>query len=106
MIDGPNHDLSKELKKEPINKSRVIELATSRLGRTRPAGTNCWLTAEQDLPLKPGNVFGHLLDGGYFENFGAKTAQEVLSVLIAKAQDLKVRIRPIVIQISSDPKLT
>jgi len=34
VIDDPNHELSKELKKEPINKSRIIELATSSLGRT------------------------------------------------------------------------
>jgi|GEM_PF-3550792 len=96
-INDPNDELSKELEKEPINKSRIIELATSSLGRTRPA-------AEQGPPLKRGDVFGHLLDGGYFENFGAKTAQEVLSMLINAAKN-NVRIRPIVIQISSDPSL-
>jgi hypothetical protein len=30
----PSHELSQELKKEPINKSRIVELAVSSLGRT------------------------------------------------------------------------
>ena len=34
MLDDPKHELSEELKKEPINKRRIAELAASRLGRT------------------------------------------------------------------------
>ena len=33
-INDPNHELSKELEKKPINNSRIIKLATSKLGRT------------------------------------------------------------------------
>jgi ABC-type glycerol-3-phosphate transport system substrate-binding protein len=36
VIDDPSHELSKELKKEPINKIRIVELALSSLGRTLP----------------------------------------------------------------------
>ena len=35
LIDDPRDELSVELKKEPPNKSKIIELVTSRLGRTR-----------------------------------------------------------------------
>ncbi len=34
VIDDPSQELSKELKKEPINESRIVELATSSLGLT------------------------------------------------------------------------
>lgn len=34
VIDDPSHELSEELKKEPINERRIVELATSSLGRT------------------------------------------------------------------------
>ena len=34
LIDDPSDELSVELKKEPPNKSKIIELVTSRLGRT------------------------------------------------------------------------
>jgi hypothetical protein len=36
VIDDPSRELSEELKKKPINESRVVELATSSLGRTPP----------------------------------------------------------------------
>lgn len=35
VIDDPSHELSKELKKERIDESKIVELATSSLGRTR-----------------------------------------------------------------------
>ena len=37
MIDDPNDELSKELKKESLNKRRISELAISKLGRTSHA---------------------------------------------------------------------
>jgi hypothetical protein len=45
----------------------------------------------------------HLVDGGYFENFGAVAARELLEAAVARFGD---RIRPIAILISNDPNLT
>jgi hypothetical protein len=47
---------------------------------------------------------GHLLDGGYFENFGAATLLEALRG-IQDGLDEPARFLPIVIQITSDPEL-
>lgn len=52
-----------------------------------------------------GESRGNLLDGGYFENFGAITARELLQALSTLPGFRKNSIRPIVIQISSDPEL-
>jgi hypothetical protein len=48
--------------------------------------------------------FGHLLDGGYFENFGAITALQ----LLREARDAigRDKVQPIILQISSDPSLS
>ena len=46
---------------------------------------------------------GHIIDGGYFENFGAITAAELLDAIPDHVRD---NVRPIVILISSDPDLT
>ncbi|VUX47110.1 membrane hypothetical protein [Candidatus Defluviicoccus seviourii] len=51
-------------------------------------------------------VFGHVVDGGYFENFGATTAVEVLraaTAYLAEHGD-SVAIAPIVVMITSDPE--
>jgi len=44
----------------------------------------------------------HLVDGGYFENFGAVAARELLKAAVERFGD---RIRPIAILVSNDPKL-
>jgi hypothetical protein len=44
----------------------------------------------------------HLVDGGYFENFGAVAARELLKAAVDRFGD---RIRPIAILISNDPEL-
>ena len=44
----------------------------------------------------------HLVDGGYFENFGAVTAREVLAAAVAR---MGSGIRPIALLISNDPGL-
>lgn len=51
---------------------------------------------------KTEEVFGRVVDGGYFENFGAVTAREILDVAMA---EMGPSIRPVVIQIGSDPDL-
>jgi hypothetical protein len=56
--------------------------------------------------------WGHLVDGGYFENFGAATAMEALDAFLAAAErhaastgGRPIALFPVVIQISSDPEL-
>lgn len=50
-------------------------------------------------------TFGHVLDGGYFENNGAVTTAEIARAAVEAFEDEKVPVRPIFIQISSDPDL-
>lgn len=44
----------------------------------------------------------HLVDGGYFENYGAATARELLQWLMEHAENQGITLKPIVIQISND----
>lgn len=46
--------------------------------------------------------WGHIVDGGYFENFGAITAAEILKAAQATLRDSVI---PIFVQISADPDL-
>ncbi len=48
---------------------------------------------------------GHIVDGGYFENFGAVTAQEVLRGVLEALGRRGKAAWPILIQISSEPRL-
>jgi hypothetical protein len=49
-----------------------------------------------------GEIAGHLVDGGYFENYGAEAAITVLQLAMAK---MATAIKPMAILISSDPGL-
>lgn len=70
-------------------------LNSARFTYVSPAGT-----------LKRGNnSVGHIVDGGYFENFGAATAREVLAAVVAALEAKGRKVRPILIQISNDPDL-
>ncbi|MDD5299328.1 MAG: hypothetical protein PHD65_02420 [Gallionella sp.] len=58
---------------------------------------------------KSNKVWGHIVDGGYFENSGAATASEILSAALGvlneqEFADIRNKIIPIVIMISNDPK--
>lgn len=52
-----------------------------------------------NLRNEAGQIIARVVDGGYYENFGATTAREIVEQL--KKQDL----RPFVIEITNDPKL-
>jgi len=52
-----------------------------------------------------GEKRGHIVDGGYFENFGALTAQEALSAVMTELARRGKSAYPVLIQISNDPKL-
>jgi hypothetical protein len=47
---------------------------------------------------------GHIVDGGYFENFGATTAAELLHAAIEQLGRRGNTARPVLIQISNDPQ--
>jgi hypothetical protein len=65
---------------------------SARFPYVEPAGTL----------MTDGGRQGHVVDGGYFENFGATTAKEVLRAVRHHFGD---KVRPIVVQITSDPGL-
>ena len=70
---------------------------SARFTYISPAGT-----------LRPpqGEVWGHLVDGGYFENSGATAAYEILRTLPKRIEPhLRERIAPVVLMITNDPKL-
>jgi hypothetical protein len=80
---------------------RDIALSTAaslsaRFPYVLPAGT---------LKDAEGVVQGHAVDGGYFENYGAVTASEILAEVKGALGDDFHKVRPIVILISSDPTL-
>jgi hypothetical protein len=64
-----------------------------------PAGT----LFRKDLDGRRANT-GQIIDGGYFENYGAETAGEILRRVCA-GSGCAAGARPVVIQISSDPEL-
>lgn len=68
---------------------------SARFPGVSPAGH--WKDAE-------GEIEGRLVDGGYFENFGAETLVDLLMVIDWKSEKWKA-IKPVVIAISSDPAL-
>lgn len=81
---------------------REIRISTAVLNSARfpyvtPAGT---LRRAGDDKL-----FGHVVDGGYFENNGAETVAELIDGVVAVLRARGREIRPIVIQITSDPDL-
>ena len=60
-----------------------------------------------DPPCKPHQcIWGRVVDGGYHENSGAETAEDVLEVVVAQAklpQNARFKIVPYVIMITNDP---
>lgn len=70
---------------------------SARFTYVSPAGTL--------LERGSGVNHGRVVDGGYFENFGAATARETLRAVKRKLRLDKTRARPFIIQISNDPKV-
>ena len=83
------------------------------LGRDVPLSTAASLSARFPYVLPAatiidelGKVQGRAVDGGYFENYGANTASEILAEVRAALGPSQFAIlQPIVIQLSSDPSL-
>lgn len=67
---------------------------SARFSYVSPAGT---VTDGKD------NVWGHLVDGGYFENSGTTTLLEVYNAIKDKAGDKWSQLRPVVLMITNDP---
>jgi hypothetical protein len=53
--------------------------------------------------LMPRDSYGYVIDGGYFDNYGAQTAFELANKAIEAIG--KDKIRPVILQISSDPTM-
>jgi hypothetical protein len=92
-------DLHCAAREDGIRQARDVPVVSAIMNSTRfpyltPAGTmrNCH---------QPG--INHILDGGYFENFGAVTALDMLNWAVAEAGRKQVPIRPVIIQIVSNP---
>lgn len=74
---------------------------SARFTYVSPAGTvSVWNDIE-----KREMTWGHLVDGGYFENSGATTAFELLRAIKNQAGDDWNKIMPIVLMITNDPAL-
>ena len=52
-----------------------------------------------------GNRNGSVIDGGYFENYGALSALEIARAAQAALKDEKPRVKLVILMISSDPDL-
>jgi hypothetical protein len=92
------HDLLYELGRDlPLSSAAAN---SARFPYVSPAGTMRKLDTKR--------IFGRVVDGGYFENYGAQTAMEILEEAVAAMQTTNHGIDDIqfvVIQISSDPSL-
>jgi hypothetical protein len=53
----------------------------------------------------PQGVWGHLVDGGYYDNSGGSTAVEILDAMEEATPELWKSITPVVIMITNDPML-
>jgi hypothetical protein len=80
---------------------------SARFTYISPAGnlSSAPTDAKQARPLNR----GYVIDGGYFENYGAQTALELANAAIraieADDRDHKNKVKPVILQISSDPTL-
>jgi hypothetical protein len=84
-------DLLTRMGKE-ISLSTAVNMST-RFPYVEPAG----LLLDTD-----GKIWDRVVDGGYFENFGATTAYDILATLRSKVAKFDMHYRPIVVQISND----
>lgn len=71
-------------------------LNSARFTYVSPAGRLIRATDKEEM--------GHVLDGGYFENYGAVTNAEIARAAVKRFEKAGKPVRPIVIQITSDPK--
>jgi hypothetical protein len=81
---------------------RDIRVSTAALNAARfPYVTPAGLMIAAD-----GTRNGHIADGGYFENYGGETGAEVLRAVRDVLRERAIGIRPVLIEISSDPDLS
>lgn len=81
---------------------RDIRVSTAALNAARfPYVTPAGLMRAAD-----GTRNGHIADGGYFENYGGETGAEVLRAVRDFLRERAIGIRPVLIEISSDPDLS
>jgi hypothetical protein len=71
---------------------------SARFTYVSPAGRLVASNADASLPRRR---FGFVLDGGYFENYGAVTALQLIRHIVRTP----IAVRPVIVLISSDPAL-
>jgi hypothetical protein len=72
---------------------------SARFPYVSPAGT--LQKADSDGKTR---IWGHVVDGGYFENSGAATAYDIFQNLLWERPDAWEKINPVILIISNDPK--
>ncbi len=77
----------------PIRLSTAVH-NSARFTYVSPAGT---------IRNPDGSDWGHVVDGGYFENSGATSAHEALQAMLEVARKAKRPLVPVAIMISNDP---
>ena len=86
----------------------TIDFYETTKGKDIPISTAAHNTARFPVFSPSGSLndgTGHVIDGGYLENMGAATAQDLL-LAIGRAGQRDARFRPIVIQITNDSKIS
>ena len=79
-------------------------VASARFTYISPAATIKTKTTDKNK-VEQEVVALRLIDGGYFENYGAETALDILNALEVLGKTNNTNIHPIVIQIVSDPEI-
>lgn len=108
--DFPDAIDVEEIADHPLRLSTAVHLS-ARFTYVSPAGTLMHTLVNSDDTLKKAyKVFGHIVDGGYFENSGAASLYDVLSGIKEAQQkgndEIWERIYPIVILIRFQQKKT
>ncbi|HVF39881.1 MAG TPA: hypothetical protein VM939_08270 [Gemmatimonadaceae bacterium] len=80
------------------------------LGSDLPLSTAVGNTARFTYVSPPGRIeradgkeYGHLVDGGYFENSGLGTLREVLEIVLESGAASSMKQRPVVLYLCNDP---
>jgi hypothetical protein len=105
-VDTGRRIITSNLEIEPAQFPDTYDFFKLRPGPIRPS--TAALNSARFTYVSPAGSLGdngRIVDGGYFENFGAGTARELLRAALAHLEDKHVAARPIVILISNDPTL-
>jgi hypothetical protein len=72
---------------------------SARFPYVSPAGT-----LQKQVSKGREKTWGHVVDGGYFENSGAATAYDIFQNLLWEKPEAWKKVKPVIVLISNDPK--